>query len=278
MDIRNWQTKLSTELKLANFADSTIKNYCSHLALFLARFSPTHKEPKEITTEEIKQYLLSLSSTSLRKQNIGTLTNFYSLVVGQKRKLDRIPYPRKERIIPEIFTREEVQTIIKAIPNKKHKAMIALIYSTGMRISEPINLRLTDVHSKESVAHIRGAKGHKDRIVPIPSNVMELLIRYYKQYQPKEFFFEGVGGGQYAKRSVTMIFKRACRKAGIKRVVKIHTLRHSFATHHIEDGTSDSVLMELMGHNSQKTLQIYKHLSRKFLSSYASPAARMNFE
>lgn len=277
MDIRNWQSKLSVELRLKSYSDSTIKNYCSHLALFLAHFSKANDEPKSITTEQIKQYLLSLPSTSLRKQNIGALTNFYSLVIGHKRKLDKIPYPRKEKIIPEIFSREEVQDIIKAIPNRKHKALIALIYSTGMRISEPTNLKLTDIHSKESVAHIRGAKGKKDRIIPIPANVMKLLIEYYRSYEPKVFFFEGQNGEKYSKRSIAMIFKRACRKAGIKRKVKIHTLRHSFATHHIEDGTSDSVLMELMGHHNPKTLQIYKHLSRKFLSSYASPAARMKF-
>lgn len=277
MDILKWQNKLSTELRLANFAQSSIDTYKSCLASFLVHFNATHKEPKEISTEEIKQYLLSLRSTAQRKQYRGMLTNFYTLVIGQKRKLDRVPYPRKETILPEIFSREEVQQIIRAIPNKKHKAIIALIYSTGMRISEPINLRLTDVHSKESAAHIRGAKGHKDRIVPIPANVMELLIAYFRMYRPTVYFFEGIGGAKYTKGSITAIFKRACRKAGIKRSVKVHTLRHSFATHHIEDGTSDSVLMELMGWNNAKTIQIYKHLSRKFLSSYASPAARMQF-
>lgn len=276
MDIRNWQTKLSRELKLSNFADSSIKSYCSHLALFLSKF-PTRKEPKEITEEDIKDYLLSLKSTTLIKQNIGMLKNFYSKVVGQPRKLARVPYPRKERIIPEIFSREEVQDIIRAIPNRKHKAIIALIYSTGMRISEPINLLLTDIHSKESCAHIKAAKGSKDRILPIPPNVMNLLIDYYKSYHPTMYFFEGPKNTPYAEGSIRAIFKRACSKAGIKRKVKVHTLRHSFATHHIEDGTSDSVLMELMGHNNSKTLQIYKHLSRKFLSSYASPAARMKF-
>lgn len=277
MDIRNWQNKLSTELRLANFSPSSIRTYLSCLASFLAYFSPTHKEPKEITTEEIKQYLLTLSSTAQRKQFMGTLINFYAKVIGQTKKLDRVPYPRKEVILPEIFSREEIQAIVNAIPNIKHKSLIALIYSTGMRISEPINLRLTDVHSKESAAHIRGAKGHKDRIVPIPANVMELLIQYYRRYHPKEYFFEGEGGGQYSKGSIAAIFHRACGKAGIKRHVKVHTLRHSFATHHIEDGTSDSVLMELLGHNNAKTLQIYKHLSRKFLASYASPASHMQF-
>lgn len=277
MDIRNWQTKLSNELRLANFAESSIKTYCSCLALFLNHFSHTHKEPKEITQDEIKIYLLTITSASLRKQYVATIRNFYKYVIRQKKKLDRLPPQRSETILPEIFTREEVQDIIKNIPNIKHKAIISLIYSTGMRISEPINLKLTDIHSKESIAHIRGAKGHKDRIVPIPANVMQILIAYYRRYMPKVFFFEGQGDEQYSKRSISMIFKRACRNANIKRSVKVHTLRHSFATHHIEDGTSDSVLMELMGHNSPKTLQIYKHLSRKFLTSYASPAARMRF-
>jgi len=277
MDIRNWQTKLSNELRLANFAESSIKTYCSCLALFLNHFSHTHKEPKEITQDEIKIYLLTITSASLRKQYVATIRNFYKYVIRQKKKLDRLPPQRSETILPEIFTREEVQDIIKNIPNIKHKAIISLIYSTGMRISEPINLKLTDIHSKESIAHIRGAKGHKDRIVPIPANVMQILIAYYRRYMPKVFFFEGQGDEQYSKRSISMIFKRACRNANIKRSVKVHTLRHSFATQHIEDGTSDSVLMELMGHNSPKTLQIYKHLSRKFLTSYASPAARMRF-
>lgn len=277
MDILKWQDKLSTELRLSNSAESTIKVYCSCLASFLAHFNATHKEPKEITEADIKQFLLSRVSASQMKQYKGVLRIFYKKIIKQPRKLDSLPQQRGETILPEIFTREEVQDIIRAIPNLKHKAIIALIYSTGMRISEPINLRLTDIHSKESVAHIRGAKGHKDRIVPIPANVMEILIAYYKRYTPKVFFFEGEGGDQYSKGSITDIFKRACRKAGIKRPVKVHTLRHSFATHHVEDGTSDSILMDLMGHNNVKTVQIYKHLSRKFLSSYASPAGSMKF-
>lgn len=277
MDILKWQDKLSTELKLANFAENSIRVYLSCLASFLVYFDATHREPKEITEADVKKFLLTVSSPSQMKQYKGVLRIFFKKVLKQTRKLDSLPPQRGETILPEIFSREEVQALIKAIPNIKHKAIIALIYSTGMRISEPVGLKLTDVHSKESVAHIRGAKGHKDRIVPIPDNVMELLIKYYNRYQPKEFFFEGEGGGPYSTRSISMILKRAARKAGIKRTVKVHTLRHSFATHHIEDGTSDSVLMELMGHNSPKTLQVYKHLSRKFLSSCASPASRMTF-
>lgn len=264
-------------MKLGHYAQSSIDNYKSCLASFLVYFNATHREPKEITEHDVKVFLLTLRSPSQMKQFKGMLRIFFKKIIGQKRKLDTLPPQRGETILPEIFSREEVQDVIRAIPNIKHKALIAFIYSTGTRISEPVNLRLTDVHSKESAAHIRGAKGHKDRIVPIPANVMKILIDYYKRHRPTTYFFEGAGGGKYSKGSIRAIFKRACRKAGVKRKVKVHTLRHSFATHHIEDGTSDSVLMELMGWNNAKTILVYKHLSRKFLSSYASPASRMQF-
>jgi len=155
--------------------------------------------------------------------------------------------------------------------NLKHKCIISLAYSAGLRLGEVINLKLLDIDSKRNYIIVRQGKGKKDRYSLLSARVLELLRIYFKAYQPKEFLFEGQFGGPYSATSIHNILKAAVEKAGIKKRVTVHTLRHSFATHLLERGTDIRYIQELLGHQSSRTTEIYTHMTQKGLGKIKSP-------
>ena len=194
-----------------------------------------------------------------------------------------IPRPKRARKLPDILSPEEVMSIFDCVDNLKHQSILMLIYSAGLRIGEAVRIKATDIDSKRKLIHIRNAKGKKDRYTLLSEFVLEKLRLYYKEYKPKEFLFEasppnrffgrrgGNGRVHLAERSVQNVFQRAVEKAGIKKKVTVHTLRHSFATHLLEGGTDLRYIQELLGHSSSKTTEIYTHVSKKSIEKIISP-------
>jgi integrase/recombinase XerD len=171
-------------------------------------------------------------------------------------------YPHsKNKSLPVYLTVREVRRLMENVTNLKHTCIVQLLYGCGLRLNELIHLKLTDIDTKNRIILIRNANGGKDREVMLSPLLLETLQRYYKMYQPNEYLFEGQGGGLYSEKSVQMIVKKAASKAGITKKVTPHTLRHSFATHLLENGTDIRYIQELLGHKSVNTTEIYTHIT-----------------
>jgi len=175
--------------------------------------------------------------------------------------------PKKEHKLPKMLSKTEVKRIIDVTTNLKHRWILMLLYSAGLRRSELLNLMLTDIDSERMIIKINGAKRKKDRIYLFSENILHLLRQYYKEYRPKRYLFEGQNGGKYSAAIVTNILKKSARKAGIRKIVTPHMLRHSFATHLLEQGTDLRYIQELLGHESSKTTEIYTHVSKKAIDN-----------
>jgi site-specific recombinase XerD len=202
---------------------------------------------------------------------INSIKFYYEKVLKGKRETYYIERPRREKFLPTVLSEEEVRSIINSIDNLKHKCLIMTSYSAGLRVGELLGLKPEDIDSKRMLITIRQGKGRKDRVTLLSVRVLELLREYYKEYHPQDFLFQGVAGGKYSERSVQNILKEACRKAGIKKHVTMHTLRHSFATHLLEHNTDLRYIQELLGHTNPKTTQIYTHITTKGLDQLRSP-------
>jgi site-specific recombinase XerD len=175
------------------------------------------------------------------------------------------------------LSKEEVSLLIKTIDNIKHKSIIMLAYSGGLRLSELLNLRLNDIDYNRGVIRINAGKGKKDRITLLSKNFLLVLQEYLQIYQPKEYLFEGANGGKYSAASVQKTMRRAVAKAGIKKNATLHSLRHSFATHLLEQGTDLRYIQQLLGHESIKTTEIYTHITNKGLDKIENPLDKIEF-
>jgi site-specific recombinase XerD len=238
------------------------------------------KVADEITEEEIISFLRYLVnerkiSTSYQNQSINAIKFYYERVLGGKRKIYLIERPRKENQLPEVLSEEEIASIIKSIQNLKHKALIMTIYSGGLRISELINLKIKDIDSDRMQIRIQHSKGKKDRYTLLSKKTLLILRQYFKEYKPKEWLFEGENEGQYTDSSIYSIFKKAVTAANIKKKVSIHSLRHSFATHLLENGTDLRYIQSLLGHSSSKTTEIYTHITNKGFDQIKNPLDKL---
>lgn len=174
--------------------------------------------------------------------------------------------------MPEVFAPEEVEVFLRTIRNIKHKAVMALIYACGLRRGEVLNLRISAVDSKRRMLCIKEAKGNKDRLVPLPEGIIILLREYYKECRPLIWLFEGnVRGKQYSESSLRETFVKVKKKAGLRKKLTLHRLRHSYATHLLENGVDLRFIQELMGHRSSKTTEIYTHVTTKSIEKIKSP-------
>jgi integrase/recombinase XerD len=187
-------------------------------------------------------------------------------------EVDLIHRPKREKKLPNVLSKEEVQSILKNTINIKHKAALSLIYSCGLRRSELLNLKLKDVDSKRNLLLIRNAKGKKDRIAPLSGKIVDLLRVYYKSYKPQTYLFEGwVENTKYSERSLEKVLKNSVKLANINKPVSLHWLRHSYATHLLESGTDLRYIQEILGHKSSKTTEIYTHVSSKQIANIKTP-------
>jgi len=273
MENRKWVERYSIDCDSKYQSEATRKNYKHCINQFLVAFD-RYKEPKEVPTQEIKEWLLRFDTINTRRHLLSAIKSFYQLTVGMPNKIDKIPYPKKDKKLPEVIEESEIQAIIRVCTNKKHKAIIALLYGCGLRISEVINLKIE--HLKESTIDIKLAKGRKDRIVPYPPYLKKFIEEYMEEYNPKEYLFNGwKNEPQYSERSINQFIKQLAEKAGIKKNIHAHLFRHSYATHNLERGVSLPFIQEILGHSSPKTTSIYLHTSRKSISNIGSPLESM---
>ncbi len=256
------------------YSTRTRESYLSAIEFFFRYFSP--KDPMEITEDEISLFLYNHIvklgySASYQNQMVSAVKVFY--MIGGKGKVNPalLGRPRRGRALPKVFSKEEVSSILNATRNIKHKALLWLVYSCGLRRSEVTNIKLTDLDRNRGIIQIREAKGMIDRIVPVSVKVWEKLDEYIRAYTPRVYVFEGQTGGRYSVESVYHVFKDALMRAGINKEVGIHSLRHSYATHLHENGLDIRYIQELLGHKSTKTTEIYTHVSRRNLVQVRSP-------
>ena len=260
-------------LRIRRYSPNTIRAYSSFVKSFLIQLK---KPAKEVTLRELQDYFLWIvekkeASWSTQKQLAGALCLYYELVWDRKLRLNFLKEVRKPFTLPEVLSKSEVSSLLKVLVNRKHHAVLATVYSAGLRVGEVVNLRVTDVDSKRMRIRVRNSKGNKDREVMLSPQLLDELRCYWKQYRPTDFLFEGQKGGQYSARSIQAVLKRAVHKAGITKKVTVHTLRHSFATHLLEDGTDIRYIQQLLGHKNISTTQIYTHMTSPALDRIKSP-------
>jgi site-specific recombinase XerD len=261
-------------LEQKRYSESTIKTYSSYFKEFQKYFFP--RILPEIRVEEINHYILELIrerniSGSQQNQRINSIKFYFEQVLGREKEYYNICRPRKERKLPNVLSKEEVQLIIGSTNNLKHKCLLSIAYSAGLRRGEIVNLRLSDIDSKRQLIKIYNGKGAKDRVTILSKKMLSLLRDYYKEYQPKAWLFEGENGSQYSPQSMQKLFKAALKKSKVNKYASLHTLRHSFATHLLEQGTDLRYIQELLGHGSSKTTEIYTHVSRREIGKITSP-------
>ena len=210
-------------------------------------------------------------STSYQNQAINAIKFYYERVLGGQRKTYFIDRPKKEKTLPVVLSEEEILLILRSVSNLKHKAILMVIYSAGLRISECINLKIKDIDSNRMQIRVDQSKGKKDRYTLLATKTLHVLRDYFKEYRPKEFLFEGQDGGCYSTRSIQNVFRDAVEKTKIKKKVSVHSLRHSFATHLLENGTNLRYIQSLLGHSNSKTTEIYTHVTTKGFEQLKSP-------
>lgn len=275
MDSETILKTLQNRLKLQRYANNTIKSYCGYTQVFLEQMEK-YNRLDEIPISEIELFINTKViqeniSVSYQRSLVGAIKKVFELVENQKIELNYLYPKRKVNKLPTFFSQEEVRNLLNATENLKHKAILTIIYSCGLRLSELINLKIADIKSESNLLLIRQSKGNKDRIVALPDKLLLLLGEYYKVYQPKDFLFEGAKGDQYSERSVQLILKNAMSKAGVLSKGSVHTLRHSYATHLIKSGIDVRVVQELLGHNDIRTTMIYTHITDIDKKSTPSP-------
>ncbi len=262
-----------------DLAEQTRRIYQSNFLIFLEHFY--FKHPVEISNADIKEFLLLYRNKSSSSQNsmINSLKFFYKVLYDRNIDDSYLVRPRTGNRLPDVLDRDEIVAIYRHIDNKKHKLLISLIYSAGLRRHEAQNLMLKDLNIKTGQLFIRASKGEKDRLTVLSPRVSSLLKEYLKEESPVRYLFEGNKKGyKYSCSSMANVLKGAARSAGIKRRVHLHMLRHSFATHCLEDGMDIRYVQELLGHFNLKTTERYTHLTALTMKKLRSPFDRLELD
>ncbi len=251
------------KLELKRYALNTCKIYISQFEKFINHYPD--KDIIALSEQEIRSYLQYLihqnKSNSYINQAINSIKFYYEVVMGMPNRFYSIERPRKEQKLPKVLSKEEIIMMMESTNNIKHRCIIGLLYSAGLRRSEVLNLKIEDIDSKRMLIFIRNAKNNRDRYSLLSETVLKELRIYYSQWKPKEYLFESPDGRKYSDKSVGAIVSRAATKANIKRRVTPHILRHSFATHLLENGTDLRYIQALLGHSSSKTTEIYTQVA-----------------
>lgn len=258
------------------YADSTVGLYYGMVKSLFEFMYKQQNDFVDINNNDIELYnqqviVVKKYSISYQRQFVGAVKLLVDLMPQLSIDSFKLVRPKKSKTLPTILSQQEIISIIQNTLNLKHRAMIALLYSSGMRISELINLKTEDIKPDRMQIFVRQSKGRKDRIVLLANSIIPLLNNYLQSYKPKEYTFEGQYGGKYSPESVRNVLKRSAIKSNIKMRVTPHMLRHSFATHLLEEGTDIRYIQELLGHESPKTTMIYTHVTRKELLRIESP-------
>lgn len=267
--------KYKSWMRSKRYSESTIGTYSDALKTFLKFYSD--KNISEITNEDViefnNKYILTNNlSASFQNQVVNAIKLFFRTMQNVTINVDIIHRPKRSFVLPNVLSKEEVKLLLNSLSNIKHKAMLSLIYSCGLRRSELLNMKLSDIDSKRNLIIIRQSKGRKDRIVPLSLKILELLREYFVAYKPKIWLFEGQDkNSRYDERSLASVLKQAVKKSKIKKPVTLHWLRHSYATHLLENGTDLRYIQEILGHSRSSTTEIYTHVCNKSIQKIASP-------
>lgn len=265
--------KFIQELNIKGYSNKTKKCYVNNIKRFEEYLN---KSLNEIEEEDVKRYVDCLlkkdCSHSYVNQAISSIKFLNQYVLHKSKLVVYVNRPKKERKLPNVLSKKEVKDILTSLQNNKHKTILALIYSSGLRVGEVTMLNINDIDSERMMIKIRQGKGKKDRYVMLSETILLQLRNYFIEYRPNKWLFEGANKQEHiSERTVQKIFRNACGKAGIRKEVTVHSLRHSFATHLLESGTDLRYIQELLGHSSSKTTEIYTHVTNKNITKIKSP-------
>jgi len=275
MNIGIYQTKLSDWMKYKRYSPNSIKAYVSCIGKFLHYFENEATKPSEISAEKIKRFLAGFGNSETHKAYLSAIKLFYDKIGHQPNKLDRVEYPKQSKKLPIVLSVDEIQRLFTVCENTKHRVLLALIYSCGLRISELINLKWSHIDRSRMIINIIQAKGNKDRQVFLPVTIIPLLEKYFREYHSKEYVLNGQFELKYSTTSVRAVVKQLAVKAGINKRLYPHLLRHCTFTHMVEQGTDINLIQKIAGHSNVKTTMIYCHLSDNLISKMQSPINRI---
>lgn len=270
MNIRKYIDDYSRDIQLVYNSEATKENYKSQVWCFLNHFKD-EVEPKAIPNEKIKDWLLEAKTINSRKHRLCAINSFYKITVGMPSKIQKIPYPKSEKKLPIVLSQDEVQKMFDVCENLKHKVILTLLYSCGLRVSELINLQWSNIDRSRMIINILNGKGKKDRQVMLPEVVIPLLEKYWHQYKTKTYILGGQFSDKYSAKSVSEVLKQLAKKAKINKRVWTHQMRHNCFTHMVENGTDINLIQKLAGHNSVKTTMMYVQISDSLISKINSP-------
>lgn len=269
--------KFVQHLKLKAYSSSTIRTYRNEFIQLLHMLK--HKPVGELIPDDLKRYMVYAMekqgiSENTAHSRLNALKYYFEQVLGREKFFWEVPRPKKPILLPRLLNETELTRLFNALSNKKHKAMLFTAYSSGLRVSEIVNLKISDIDSKRMQILVRCAKGKKDRYVNLSPLLLDILRQYIKEYKPapRVYLFESEQTlTAYPTRTVQQIFSNAKHNAGIRKDVGIHSLRHSFATHLLDKGTDIRYIKDLLGHFNIRTTERYLHVSKKQLVNIISP-------
>jgi len=265
--------RLLDDLRIRNYAQRTITTYVAAVARFAQHFQ---QSPDQLHAQHVRQYQLHLlqqhASWSRFNQTVAALRFLYAVTLQRPDIVTMIPYGKKPKTIPAVLGRDEVMRLFQAVANPRYRLLLQTAYAAGLRVGEVVALQVTDIDSQRMLLHIRAAKGHKDRLVPLSALLLEQLRDYGRRYRPQRWLFPGQRpDSPLSIGQVQRIFRQALRAAGITKKASMHTLRHSYATHLLESGTDLATLQKLLGHNQLSTTLRYTHIQQPHLQQVRSP-------
>ena len=270
-DIQNHLNELTTELKLRNYSQKTIKSYSLCLKDFFAYLKSDYEK---IDIDKIKNFLLLKQAKGNAPQTVNLYLNavkfFYRDVLKNPKKID-IKFAKRTKKIPVVLSRKEIIDILNTYKNKKHKLLIGISYGAGLRVSEAVDLKVKDLNIDDLTIHLKEAKGGRDRITIFPEKMKDALIRIIAGKDKNDYVFESERGGKLTTRTAQKVFENGLKRAKIKKEATFHSLRHSFATHLLENGTDIRYIQELLGHQNIWTTQIYTKVMNPNLRKIKSP-------
>lgn len=283
--------RMIQDMQLRNFSPRTIESYVRSVGQLSGYW---WKSPEQIVDEEVRDYFLYLKNQKRLARATTTIALcgikfFFESTLKRDWTTMNIPRPRAEHKLPVVLSREEVRAILAQVTELRHRACLTLIYSCGLRLGEGCRLQVRDVDSARGLIHVRGAKGNKDRLVPLPPRTLAILRECWKTHRNPTWLFPSLGRGPHERTpeaglaatthvpisTIQQTFRRAWKASGLSKAAMVHTLRHSYATHLLEDGVNLRLIQDWLGHNSPATTSVYTHLTEQATSTAAQQVGRL---
>ncbi len=268
------RSRMIRDLEINGLSKPTQKAYIRHIK-DLAKYH--RKSPDELSLEDLYQFQFYIKteknySSSYYNQAVAAMKFLYGFTLKKEWNINHIPYRKRSKKLPLVISKEEVFQLLQVIDGKRDKTIVCLLYSAGLRVSELVNLKVSDIDSKRMVINIHQGKGRKDRTVMLAKNLIEILKQYWLESKPKTYLFPGkIPGNPLTREAINNLLKKYSAKAGITKNISPHTLRHCFATHMLEDGANIRIIQLLLGHKNIKTTTIYTHIAKNYISETPSP-------